>query len=139
MTLAENKARIAVQLLCPCCGQSKMDPKVIPAILKIEKKLGIFLQINSGYRCPAHNAQLLVDWIEEAIAFEKAHPDEKFQKPKPSKLSRHRLGLAIDVQCHKSRQAELIAEARAAGFNGIGRGLRMVHLDFRPEPAEWVY
>lgn len=139
MGTAEDKARILPQLACPCCGRISMDKRILPSILRIEKKTGMRLQINSGYRCSSHNTQLLIEWIEQAIAWEKENPDRKFPKPKPSKTSRHRLGLAIDVQCHKSRQAELIAEARAAGFNGIGIGLRMVHLDFRPEPAEWRY
>ena len=136
---AMDRARFEVGVTCPCCGVARMDPRILPAFLKIEKALGIRLQINSGYRCPAHNTALLVQWVTDALEWEKRHPDQKFPRPKPSKLSRHRLGTAIDLQCPKSRQDELIAAAKALGFNGIGRGQRMVHLDIREEPAEWEY
>lgn len=139
MATAQDKARLLVQLSCPCCGEVRIDKRLLPAILKIEKKLGIRAQVNSGYRCPAHNTELVVQWVLEALAYEKAHPDKKYPKPKPSKTSTHCLGLAIDLQCHKSRQEELIAYAKTIGFKGIGRGRRMVHLDMRDIPAEWTY
>lgn len=139
MVTTEDKARILLQLACPCCGNLSIDKRLLTSVLKMERLLGYKLQINSGFRCQHHNNELVTKWIQEAIAFEKVNPGKKFQKPKPSLTSRHRLGLAIDIQCPKALQPALIAAARKVGFNGIGIGQRMVHCDYRDEPKEWRY
>jgi uncharacterized protein YcbK (DUF882 family) len=50
--------------------------------------------------------------------------------------SQHLLGTAADIP----RGYSTVAQARVAGFGGIGRrGVWAVHVDVRPYHAEWLY
>jgi uncharacterized protein YcbK (DUF882 family) len=48
----------AAQLLCPCCGTGAANTQLLLGLYQIQEIIGRPLSINSGYRCPTHNAQV---------------------------------------------------------------------------------
>ncbi|MBQ7154850.1 MAG: DUF882 domain-containing protein [Synergistaceae bacterium] len=46
------------EFACHHCGQNKIDQRVIDLCQKIRDELGVPVRVNSGYRCPAHNARV---------------------------------------------------------------------------------
>lgn len=85
--------------------------------------------INSGYRCPAHNAKV----------------------SKTGESGPHTTGLAADIRISGKPAYELVAKAIELGATGIGlhqhgpRESRFVHLDTLansadyPRPVIWTY
>ena len=62
------------EFACKCCGQNHILQAVIDMCQKIRYELNMPVNINSGYRCPKHNA-----------------------KVSKAKSSRHMLGKAADL------------------------------------------
>ncbi len=112
---------VLVRLKCPCCQESKLDPRLVPLLVRLEEKTGKNLSITSGFRCKKHNQDLI----------NKGFP--------ASFTSRHMLGDAVDIFCMKKNQPDMIQAARELGFNGVGIGKNFLHFDLRELPAEWWY
>jgi uncharacterized protein YcbK (DUF882 family) len=46
------------EFACRCCGVTSVDPKLVAALQQMRDMVGVPIHINSGYRCPKHNAQV---------------------------------------------------------------------------------
>lgn len=46
------------EFACHHCGENKVNQELINLCQKIRDKVGLPIRINSGYRCPAHNASV---------------------------------------------------------------------------------
>ena len=46
------------EFACKCCGKNEIQQVLIDLVQKIRDKLGAPIHINSGYRCPKHNAEV---------------------------------------------------------------------------------
>ena len=102
------------EFACHHCGARKTATNLLESLERLRAiKGGRPLRIISGYRCPVHNARV-----------------------GGAKASRHMVGDAADIP----EGYATVAEAKAAGFTGIGnRGPWAVHVDRRPTPARWSY
>ena len=103
------------EIQCGCvndfCTATLISEELIQAYEKFRLKIGIQLNVNSGYRCPAHN---------------------KAVGGKP--LSQHQVGKAIDISLNtlKDFSREHIEKlAKEAGFSFIKFYKSFVHLDVR--------
>ena len=57
--MAENTKNFKVsEFACKCCGKNEIQQALINLVQKIRDKLGVPVRINSGYRCPKHNAEV---------------------------------------------------------------------------------
>lgn len=65
------------EFACHCCRQNKIQQPVIDLCQKIRSEIGEAVRINSGFRCPKHNAAV-----------------------KGSRTSQHMNGNAADLSCH---------------------------------------
>ncbi len=110
---------LLADLICPCCDTVKVIPALyrhVSLLERLRRELGLGIVITSGYRCPRHNA---------AVG--------------GAARSWHLL-FATDVTLDpfdRETLEELARLAEAAGFGGIGRYERHLHLDLRPETARW--
>lgn len=92
---------------CPCCGQVDMDQLFLDTLTYARIIANTPFVINSGYRCPLHNAEV-----------------------GGSETSSHLKGLAADIKVNNSRQRFLIINGLIeAGFTRIGIGDTFVHVD----------
>ena len=48
----------ALEFACKHCGQNMIKQDVLNLCQKIRDALGVPVRVNSGYRCPAHNASV---------------------------------------------------------------------------------
>lgn len=97
---------------CEHCGQVKISSKLITMLEALRQKLGVPLIINSGYRCPTHNANV-----------------------GGAKNSYHVQGLACDIACPKGFTVEEFTQiCLDHGFTGVGAypNQNFVHVDVRP-------
>lgn len=108
------------EFTCPCCGKHDLPP-----LQHLAQKLELVrpdvgpMTINSGFRCPVHNAK-----VGGA-----AH-------------SFHLLGLAADIACTTSAaRFRLVKSLLAHGWARIGIAQLYVHADLGPAPANviWTY
>jgi len=108
------------ELECRCCGQCHMDPTLMDK-LELLRSLagGLPLHVNSGYRCPVHNAEV-----------------------GGSPRSAHLRGLAVDIAVPSGgRMHQLLGAAFAAGFPRIEQGNNYLHVDIDdtlPCPCSWI-
>ena len=107
------------EFICPCGCHHDGVPMDVGFMMKLQKVRDIYgkpMIVNSGYRCPAHNAAV-----------------------KGSPTSQHMLGLAADIQCDSfNDRYALVNAAFAVGMRGIGVYQSFVHLDSRyGEPSLW--
>jgi len=103
------------ELACHCCGQMCVWPEALDAIEALRRALDAPLVINSGHRCPLHNARV-----------------------GGAPLSLHKR-LAFDVALTSHDPAKLERAAHASGFRGFGYGHTFRHLHTRAHPARWFY
>lgn len=97
---------------CNHCGCAYVTRESLGKLFKLREIVGRPLPIVAGYRCPVHNAQI-----------KGAAPN-----------SEHKNGRAFDI----ARSAHVtIAQARAAGFGGVGGpgGDLVTHVDDGPNRA----
>ena len=82
------------EFACKHCGQNKIDPRVLTMAQTIRDALGVPVRVNSGYRCPTHNAN--VGGV---------------------KNSKHTLGLAADLSCSlgSAKMFETVKQLKAEG------------------------
>ena len=101
---------------CKCCGE--LPPNgMFQSLIDVLNKIGVQAeQINSAYRCPAHNAEV------------GGVPD-----------SQHVQGCASDVDATDYGVDTLADLAEKAGADGIGKYYddNFVHIDTRGEYARW--
>lgn len=105
--------------ICPCCDRLKLIPAFYTHMGYLEQmrsELGFDIIINSGYRCPEHNAEV-------------------GGAPK----SWHLL-FATDISLEDDDSYKLKGMYKMAlslGFGGIGLYENHIHLDLRPEEVRW--
>lgn len=106
------------EFVCAETGENEIDDEHIDRLDIVRGACGFPFHINSGYRSPRHS-------IEAA-------------KPKPGM---HSTGKASDVRATTAAQRfQIVSEALAAGFTGIGIAQTYVHLDLRDTtPVIWLY
>jgi len=93
---------------CPCCGENNMDPAFLNMLDNARSRAGVWFVVNSGYRCPKHNAEVY-----------------------GTKTSSHQIGVAADIKCTNSRDRFLMIEALIhVGFKRIKPAPRFIHVDF---------
>jgi len=78
---------------CPCCQTVKLYPLLVELLEKLRKETGSAIYVNSGYRCPSHNAEV-----------------------GGARFSYHRVGMAADVYSRKVSVKELGRLAHEIGF-----------------------
>lgn len=112
--------------VCKHCGQNHTDPAFIDRLDELRRRVGFPLPVNSGYRCPVHNAAVSSTGLDG-----------------PHTLT------AVDLSVDRGRAYIVLREALTMGFKGIGvkqhGGGRFIHLDDLPEapgqprPTVWSY
>ena len=118
------------ELTCHCgCNRQEMVPVFMEKLETLRVAYGKPLPINSGFRCPMHNAQASQTGLSGP----------------------HTTGKAVDIQISGEDVYHLLGLAIKLGFTGIGlsqRGAhssRFLHLDTiepgpgRPRPFVWTY
>ena len=108
------------ELQCHCgCGVNDCTQALVDALEAFRAAVGHPVIVDCAYRCPAHNK--VVGGVE---------------------FSRHVLGQAADVKVSGMTAADLEMIARGIpSIKGIGRADAQgyLHLDVRPDPAQWCY
>lgn len=110
------------QMLCRCgkcegSTTSKMDVVFLMMFEKFLTLLGVFVNINSGYRCSAHN---------------KAEGGAEY--------SLHLQGRAVDIACTSIYlRFQILAAAYLVGFRGIEISPKHVHLDNRASRPRLIW
>lgn len=109
----------ARELACKCARHCEGEYFHVPALLdRLEELRGRRgpLQVNSGRRCPLHNAEV-----------------------GGAPLSQHKLSMAVDIATGGHDPKALAIEAAELGFTGIGFGRTFLHLDMRAHRAGFHY
>ena len=114
----------AKEFECQHCGKNEMKSEFMGKLQALRMRYGKPMKITSGYRCPEHPIEA--------------------KKEKPGA---HASGLACDVGIDGQQAYELMKDAFALGFTGIGvsqkgSGPRFIHLDMleeAPRPNIWSY
>lgn len=109
---------------CPCgeCSSTLISEELLLKLQAIRDQIAAPLHINSGYRCPAHQAALTSEGYETATP------------------SQHELGCAADIQAVCIGGAALETIARACGFKAVGVGQTWIHVDTRSDKdRRWEY
>jgi zinc D-Ala-D-Ala carboxypeptidase len=98
-----------------------MEPAFLNMLDAARTLGGIPFNVNSGYRCVKHNAEL----------------------PNSSPTSSHPIGVAGDIECELSSERFIILYALLdAGFKRIGIGGSFIHVDLdlmKPQNLIWTY
>lgn len=111
-----------------CCGgENRIDPAFVDKLDALRDRIGFPLPVNSGYRCPLHNARVSTTGASGP----------------------HTTGHAVDLEVDRGKAYAVLKEAPALGFTGIGvaqKGAsRYIHLDDlpnapgQPRPTCWSY
>lgn len=103
------------EMECPCCQRCEMDPIFMGQLEKFRLTLNIPLIINSGFRCPQHNATL-----------RDASPN-----------SEHLRGRAADIRWADDKFHML--QTAMSIFYGIGIGKTYMHVDLGDAKKVWIY
>lgn len=114
----------AHEFFCPCCGYAVIDSRIVDVGEALRALVNQTVFVNSGYRCPAHNAE--------------EHGAE---------YSRHIKGVAGDFDWHtaeKDLKCPVFRDSvrKIFGVKGIGWGKGFLHLDVdddRNQQTEWSY
>lgn len=106
------------EFACPCCQQVQVDPRLVDALESLRTLVGRKICINSGYRCPKHNARV-----------------------GGSPRSQHLSGHAADIWVANMTGQHLYELAKELPeFRGLGVGSNYLHVDTRTGPrARWRY
>jgi zinc D-Ala-D-Ala carboxypeptidase len=115
------------ELRCHCCDENLMDEEFLERLQTVRNKFGAAMYLNSGYRCPVHNAKISASG---------------------SMNGPHTTGHAVDVKVSGKYALRLIEIALACGMQGVGimqhgeYASRWIHLDDLREgirPHIWSY
>lgn len=103
---------------CKCCGQlptGGMSKSLIATLEQVRAHFGVSIKINSGYRCPKHNA---------AIG--------------GAKNSQHMLGTAADIVVSGVAPSTVHAYLDPIHDGGLGSYKSFTHVDARDGRARWT-
>ena len=123
MSLGHNMASVsehfnAVEFACNHCGEIHPDgvnKELVALLEKLRGHFGVPVAVNSGYRCPTHNANV-----------------------GGAKASQHLLGKAADVVVKGVSPNDVYAWADKANPNGgVGKYNTFTHIDVRNGKARW--
>jgi uncharacterized protein YcbK (DUF882 family) len=108
------------ELVCPCCQGIRLVTEFHSCMELLEtmrQRLGFAILINSGYRCPEHNA---------SVGGEAASMHMTFAVDcRPESIPGESIGV------FEGKLDTMHRAARALGFGGIGRYDSWLHLDTR--------
>lgn len=113
---------VPAEFACKHCGEYFHDEQFLDKLQAFRYLIDKPLVINSGHRCEAHN---------KAVGGAQKRADG-------SGGSQH-LKVAADISLTGRDRHAMAALAKNLGFTGIGYGSTFLHLDMRPNPAEWYY
>lgn len=116
------------ELRCSCgCGQNKMDAGFMEKLEELRETVGFKMYLLSAYRCPDYNVNV----------------------SSSGKTGPHTQGKAVDVLVSGEKAFNLLKQALALGFHGIGirqtgpHEKRYIHLDIAEieglRPWVWSY
>lgn len=97
-----------------CCSSTKVDSKLVDYLQQIRNYFGKAVSINSGYRCPKHNANV-----------------------GGASRSNHMDGEAADIRVEGKTPIEIARVAEKLGILGIGVYSWGVHIDTRTTKYFW--
>lgn len=97
-----------------CCSSTKIDENLIKYLQKIRDHFGTSVNINSGYRCKAHNTSI-----------------------GGASKSNHMNGEAADIRVNGRTPIEVARYAESIGILGIGVYSWGVHIDTRTSKYFW--
>jgi len=103
---------------CKCgCGDKIMDALFLAQLDNAREHAGVPFKINSGKRCPAHNAKV------------------------GSTSKNHTSGKACDIECLTGpHRLKIVMGLIRAGFRRIGISKTFIHADSMDEMASiWLY
>lgn len=102
---------------CQCCGQSQMDLDFVHKLDKAREIAHTAFIINSGYRCPKHNAAI------------------------GSTSENHPSGHAADIACDNGpERLKILTGLIQAGFKRIGIRKDFIHVDdMEKVDSCWLY
>lgn len=95
-------------LACPCCGAFFLDEAAMDRLQAARTAAGRAFRINSGHRCPIHNARV-----------------------GGAPMSRHKR-IAFDISLAGHDPVDLLEACRTAGFTAFGFYRTFLHVDTRP-------
>jgi hypothetical protein len=107
----------AAEFACRHCGAlptGGMDMRLIDALQRIRDHYGVPVTINSGYRCPTHNANV-----------------------GGARNSQHLLGTAADFVVRGISPAQVYRDLDPLWPGGLGRYSNFTHADVRAGRARW--
>jgi len=106
---------------CHCgCGRADMDPDFMALLQSLRSELAVPLGINSGFRCPDHNAAV----------------------SSTGRTGPHTTGKAADIHADSRVAFLLVKTALRRGVARFGLGKTFVHLDTsdaHPKNRAWTY
>ena len=119
MEVSDSKSNFNdVEFACNHCGEIHPDGVNVELVALLERlraHFGVPVAINSGYRCPTHNANV-----------------------GGAKASQHLLGKAADVVVKGVSPDEVYAWAHKNNPNGgVGKYNTFTHIDVRSGKARW--
>ncbi len=122
------------ELRCKCgCGRMEFSDMAIDWLEKLRVNFGGPIRINSGYRCPEHNAAVSSTGLNG-----------------PHTITTHN-NVTVDISEVGGEALDLVHEALKLGFTGVGvkqkgsHSGRFIHLDRivpgarQPRPYLWGY
>lgn len=103
---------------CKCgkCDPILLDEKLVELLQKIRDHFGKSVNVNSGYRCPSHNAS---------------------PKVGGNPVSHHMKGMAADIRVEGVTPAEVAKYAESIGIQRIGLYDTFVHIGSDPSRHFW--
>jgi uncharacterized protein YcbK (DUF882 family) len=114
----------ALEFDCVChrCDETHIELDLVVKLQLIRNETGKPVVIRSGYRCEAHNDELIKEGYPAV------------------KNSTHMRGAAADIQVEGMSGEELEKVASQKGFKAIGVAENWVHLDIRTDKERrWRY
>lgn len=121
------------ELSCRHCGEMLFSERAVEKLEGLRLDVCLSMPINSGYRCPSHNARVSSSGVSG-----------------PHTITAED-NVTVDVDTHGREALEIIRAAPFHGFTGYGlkqhgpHRERFVHLDClsagvgRPRPWLWTY
>ena len=119
------------EFACRCgCGEDRIHPELVNKLQRARDAHGASMSINSGVRCPDHNAAEGGSPTSSHLAKARGGDPRTF-------------GFAVDVSVSGGEQRFLVASAlMKAGFRRIGPARRFIHADIDPDkqnPSLFTY
>ena len=112
------------EITCHCCGRGAMNVAWLTAWGRLRAVRNMPITMMSGFRCPAHNAELVESYGASVDSL-------------------HMAGIAGDVAAIDPWwfTDDALAVMVESGFRGIGRHREwsFVHMDVRSTPYFWTY